>query len=617
MTTIAILDTVHAEITRLIAAHPPERGGALLGGVGEPFISRLIFDEHARTTDTSYQPSRELAAEVKRMELSNNLEFKGIVHSHPGTLDRPSAHDKIELAVGLDLNPHMPFYLAPIITTIMPADALGQHELPCGDGKISFFAASRTLQGVQVRQIVVREVPMQQDMEKVRAAFGGIAAPEVFTTNVEGVEMVAARLQMDGLELLVLTSSLYPAVAPLFLVTNRAGMTEQMQAPWLLALPPAERLLAAVKTFLMPPGPYHRAFGLPNLPALTADPVTAGVAGWTPIYTGSDPAEAIQQVQEGLFARSVGLLSQVLQAKTLTAVGLGSVGSYAAEQIVRSGIGRVILVDGETVEAANLSRTVYTAADLGIEKVDALARRLLQINPGLEIVRHAAALQELTPSVLAALFAQADVVLAATDDGRAQRLMNHWAYAHGKPAVSPALYAGAQGGEVIVTVPERTPCFLCATRLRHATEQLAPVSAPTDYGTGRLVGEVALGADVQHLASTSVKMALSLLLPAGSGATLSGFLEPQLETGANYLTMAMTPGYWFYPEIFGDTPGQFAYQSVWLMPERQADCPVCGEVGFRVDPRAAVLRVPRFSPSSLNFTAIDDVNSVPDLDQAP
>lgn len=595
MTAIAILDTATDMIARLIAAHPPEQGGALLGVIGEPFVTKMIPDEHARTTGSSYQPSRELAAQVKEAELAESLEFKGLVHSHPGTLDRPSGQDERELQVGLDLNPHMPFYLVPIVTTVPPPEPLAGHELACGSGKISFFAAYRAQGGVQVRRIAVRGVPMQQDMETVCAAFGGTSAPEVFVTNVEGVEMVAARLQMDGLELMVLASDLYPAVPPLFLVTGEAGTTEQVQAPWLLALPPAERLLAAVRTFLTPPGPYRRVFGLPGLPALTADPHRAEAAGWKTAYTGLDPAKTVHQVQAGLFARSAGLLSRDLRLKTLLAAGLGSVGSYAVEQIVRGGIGRVVLIDSETVEPANLSRTVYTAADLGAPKADALARRLLQINPGLEIVRHGTAIQDLALDVLAARVAQADLVLAATDDGRAQRLLNHWAYARGKPALFPALYAGALGGEVVVSVPERTSCFLCATRLRHAAEQSGPVSAPTDYGTGRLAGEVALGADIQHLASAAVKMALCLLLPPDSDARLTGFLEPQLQAGANYMTMAMTAGYWFYPQLFGDTPGQFAYQSVWMNPERAADCPVCGDPLYRTEPGEAVRGTPRFA----------------------
>lgn len=595
MSTITILDRVQDKIARLIAAHPPEKGGALLGIIGEPFVTKFIFDEHARTTSASYQPSRELAAQVKEMEVAENLEFKGVIHSHPGRFDRPSAQDERELLVGLDLNPHMPHYLVPIVTTMPPLKPLDTHELACGSGKISFFAAYRKGRGAQVRRIAVREVPMQQDMENVRIAFGGTTPSEVFTTTVQGVDMIAARLQLDGLELLALTSNLYPAVAPLFLVTAMDGTTEQVQAPWLLALPPEERLLTAVRSFLFPPAPYRRVFGLPNLPALTTDGALAEIADWKPIYTGCDPADTVREIQDGIMARSAGLLSGALQSKTLLVAGLGSVGSYAAEQIVRGGIGRIVVIDAETVEAPNLSRTVYTISDLGTAKTDALARRLLQINPGLKIVRQAVAVQDLTTDAMTTLIAQADLVLAATDDGRAQRLLNQWAYARGKPAVFPALYAGAQGGEVIFTVPERTPCFLCATRLRHAAEQSLPLSAPTDYGTGRLVGEVALGADIQHVASAAVKIALSLLLPPESDARLTGFLEPQLVAGANYLTLAMTPEYWFYPKIFADTAGQFTYQSVWMNPERAADCPVCGEIRYRSKPGSVVRSAPHFA----------------------
>ena len=60
------------------------------------------------------------------------------------------------------------------------------------------------------------------------------------------------------------------------------------------------------------------------------------------------------------------------------------------------------------------------------------------------------------------------------------------------------------------------------------------------------------------------------------------------------------PHYWFYPEIFGDVPGQGAFQSVWLSPVRGTDCPVCGPQAGRVDP----LEVPLRAPSREELAAI-------------
>jgi hypothetical protein len=59
-----------------------------------------------------------------------------------------------------------------------------------------------------------------------------------------------------------------------------------------------------------------------------------------------------------------------------------------------------------------------------------------------------------------------------------------------------------------------------------------------------------------------------------------------------YLTLSTVPRYWFYPRLFGDVPGQGAYQAVWLSPLRAADCPVCGAAEARVDPCQVPLRAP-------------------------
>ena len=113
-----------------------------------------------------------------------------------------------------------------------------------------------------------------------------------------------------------------------------------------------------------------------------------------------------------------------------------------------------------------------------------------------------------------------------------------------------------------------------------------------DYGTGRLQGEIALGADIHHVSTAAVKLALSLLLPPGSEATLRTFAEDALASGLSYLTLSTVPGYWFYPQVFGETPGQGAYQSVWLTPRRSEGCPVCGPASARCNPLSVPLRAP-------------------------
>src|SRR5512142_1484354 len=135
-------DWVLRAIASEIAAHAPERGGALLGPPQRPLVTHFAPDPDAATTSSSYRPSRALDARVKELEAGAGLELKGIVHSHPRGVDRPSDHDATELATGLRLNGHMARYLAPIVTA--PTDGeLEPHELALGTGKISFFAGYR------------------------------------------------------------------------------------------------------------------------------------------------------------------------------------------------------------------------------------------------------------------------------------------------------------------------------------------------------------------------------------------------------------------------------------------------------------------------------------------
>lgn len=73
------------------------------------------------------------------------------------------------------------------------------------------------------------------------------------------------------------------------------------------------------------------------------------------------------------------------QARVLV-VGLGGVGAYAAEMVARSGVGRMTIVDADNVSESNINRQLVALhSTIGHPKADILARRLLDINPELEL----------------------------------------------------------------------------------------------------------------------------------------------------------------------------------------------------------------------------------------
>jgi len=67
-------------------------------------------------------------------------------------------------------------------------------------------------------------------------------------------------------------------------------------------------------------------------------------------------------------------------------IGLGGVGAYAAEQLVRSGIGNLTIVDGDHIHITNINRQLpATQSNIGISKLEILNQRFLDINPEINI----------------------------------------------------------------------------------------------------------------------------------------------------------------------------------------------------------------------------------------
>ena len=75
-----------------------------------------------------------------------------------------------------------------------------------------------------------------------------------------------------------------------------------------------------------------------------------------------------------------------LKTKHVLVVGLGGVGAYSAEMICRAGVGKMTIVDGDTVSVTNRNRQLLAlTANLGKSKAELMAERLKQINPELEL----------------------------------------------------------------------------------------------------------------------------------------------------------------------------------------------------------------------------------------
>lgn len=123
-------------------------------------------------------------------------------------------------------------------------------------------------------------------------------------------------------------------------------------------------------------------------------------------------------------------------------VGIGGVGSWAAEALARSGVGRITLIDMDHVSESNINRQVQALeSTIGMAKVLAMHERIAQINPAC-VVRCIDAFvePETWPSILAD---DVDAVIDACDQVKAKVAMADWARRGKKIFVT----AGAAGGK--------------------------------------------------------------------------------------------------------------------------------------------------------------------------
>lgn len=91
-----------------------------------------------------------------------------------------------------------------------------------------------------------------------------------------------------------------------------------------------------------------------------------------------------------MFDRLISLIGEekfdIIKSKKIIVLGVGGVGGYVCESLVRSGIHNLTIVDFDTIEETNLNRQIIALhSTLGQKKVEVLKNRLLDINPDLNI----------------------------------------------------------------------------------------------------------------------------------------------------------------------------------------------------------------------------------------
>ena len=145
-----------------------------------------------------------------------------------------------------------------------------------------------------------------------------------------------------------------------------------------------------------------------------------------------------------------------LKLANVLIVGCGGIGCTTAELLARAGVGKITLIDADTIEISNLQRQIaYTQNDVGFYKSEILAKRLQQINPFIQVESHTVKLDD---SNAEELILQQDLVLDGCDNFTTRYLVNQHCSHFQIPLISSSAI-GFQGQ--LFMVEGDSACYEC------------------------------------------------------------------------------------------------------------------------------------------------------------
>ena len=164
----------------------------------------------------------------------------------------------------------------------------------------------------------------------------------------------------------------------------------------------------------------------------------------------------------------------IISSSHVIIVGIGALGCEIAKNLALVGLGKLTLIDMDTIETSNLSRQMlFTDADKGRLKAKVAQEKLGVLNPDIDIIAHTRKFQELPMGV----FEGADVIAGGLDSFNARFALNRLAFDLSIPYVDGA--ATGFKGNILVIIPEgcgiageETPCLRCFFPIPPADEKV-------------------------------------------------------------------------------------------------------------------------------------------------
>lgn len=191
--------------------------------------------------------------------------------------------------------------------------------------------------------------------------------------------------------------------------------------------------------------------------------------------------------------------------------GAGGLGCPVALYLATAGVGKITLVDHDTVELSNLNRQVlHWEEDIGRRKSESAAWKLARINSTIAIDARCVTIDE---SNAAELVGDADLIVDAMDNFGTRYILNRVAIGKGIPLFHGAIRGF--DGQVTTVVPGKTACLRCIFPHPPPAEEFPVVGA-----TPGIIGLIQANEVIKYITGAGPDLGNRLLLWNGIDATL-------------------------------------------------------------------------------------------------
>lgn len=183
-----------------------------------------------------------------------------------------------------------------------------------------------------------------------------------------------------------------------------------------------------------------------------------------------------EEMYRALEARHGAELQKKFSDAAVAVCGLGGLGSNIAVALARAGVGRLILIDFDKVDLANLNRQQYMISQIGKNKTEALKETLQAIAPYVETEIHSV---RITENNLAGLLYKADVICEAFDRAEEKAMLVNGVLEKlpDKFLVAASGMAGLASANGIKTRKVAGRFYLCGDGISDSSEELGLISA--------------------------------------------------------------------------------------------------------------------------------------------